>query len=177
MHSTIAGILIVLFTAFAAAGQSGRLGIGARVSTDGIGITGKYFLDRSFAIEVQLNAGGLVLREGESVSAAGLIQYHLSLPQPQFRIFFGGGLHAGRWSGREAGGHPNEFILGLDGIGGIEYNFRRLPLGIGGGLKLALNYVQEVEFFPHNMIGVTARYYLGSNRIKPAAMPGRRKRR
>lgn len=89
-----------------------------------------------------------------------MIQYHLPLPVPAFRIFFGGGVHAGIWTGRENTAIPNEAIAGLSGVGGIEYLFPGNRLGISADFRPSLNYVQEVEFLSHNNAGFAIRYYL-----------------
>jgi hypothetical protein len=50
-------------------------------------------------------------------------------------------------------------------------------LGISGDLRPSINYVKEVEFLPHNLVGVSLRYYFGSNRVKPFVYPWRVRRR
>jgi hypothetical protein len=82
-------------------------------------------------------------------------------------VFFGGGLHAGVWDhdGRYYNeGHyhdrDNEAILGIDGIGGVEYVFKTVPIGLSADFKPAINLVSDVDFFPHNMFGLSARFYL-----------------
>jgi hypothetical protein len=144
--------------------QRGHNALGIRMTADGGGISFKSFVDRRFAVETQLTLGGIRYLDGRSVTAAGLIEYHLPLPSPRFRIFFGGGLHFGRWANRESSEYPDEFILGLDGVGGFEYMFPRSHWTISGDLRPALNYVQVVEFFPHGVFGVAVRYYFSSHK-------------
>ena len=147
--------------------QPGRNALGVRMTTDGGGISWKYFVSRQYAFETQVNLGGIRYLDGRSITGTGLIEYHLPLPSPRFRVFFGGGLHFGRWTDRESPEYPDEFILGLDGIGGFEYIFPKSAWVISGDLKPALNYIETVEFFPHGMFGVAARYYFDSNRLNP----------
>ncbi len=153
--------------------QPGRTGIGTRGSLDGFGLTAKYFVDRNFAFEGQLNAGGVRLLNGHSFYFVALIEYHLLLPVTSFRLYFGGGAQAGYWSGRDETPFPDESMAGLSGIGGLEYLFRRFPISIFGDVRPSLNYVQEVEFMPHNIVGVALRYYFGSNKAKPFEYPMR----
>ncbi len=167
MKSFISGIIILLVSVGPGFAQPGRNALGVRMTTDGGGASWKCFVNRQYAIETQVNLGGIRYLDGRSITAAGLIEYHLPLPSPRFRIFFGGGLHFGSWKDRESPENPNEFILGLDGIGGIEYLFSKGAWSISGDLKPALNYIETVEFFAHGMFGVAARYYFGSNRSKP----------
>ncbi len=49
----------ILMTAGAYA-QGGRTALGIRLTPDGGGFSGKFFTDRSLAIETQLNVGGLL---------------------------------------------------------------------------------------------------------------------
>lgn len=148
-----------------AGAQSTRTGAGLRLTPDGGGGTIKHFLDPALALEAQLNAGGLMGLEGESFTAVGLLEYHIPLPDPSWRLFFGGGAHIGVWNNRN---HydPDEFIFGVDGIGGVEYVFRNFPLGLTGDFKPAINFVTDVDFFPHNIFGIGARFYFGPGAIR-----------
>lgn len=157
--------------------QPGRKGTGVRASIDGAGLTAKYFLNDGFAIEAQVNVGGIRALDGRSFYTCVLMQYHIELPLPAFRLYFGGGLHGGVWTDRPEATYRDEAIFGLDGIGGIEYIFTSTPIGISGDLRPSINYIQEVEFMPHNVIGVSVRYYFGSNKVKPFEYPWRIRRR
>ncbi|MBS1584744.1 MAG: hypothetical protein JSS82_04295 [Bacteroidetes bacterium] len=159
-------LLITLFTALAANAQ---VGLGLRLTPDGGGFTGKFFVDRHVAVEAQLNAGGVLgWEDGTSFNAVGLVEYHIYLPHPGWSIFFGGGAHAGVWNhdGRiynyETARYDrnDEGIFGIDAIGGVEYRFRRVPIGLSADIKPAINLLTDVNFFPHNMFGFSARFYL-----------------
>lgn len=162
----LSGVILTLSLSVTANAQRGRTGLGLRLTPDGGGFTGKFFLDRNLALEGQLNAGGVFGGEGESVNAVGLLEYHIPLPDPSWRVFFGGGAHIGSWNhdGRHREGRydddNNEFIFGIDGIGGVEYLFKKVPIGLSADFKPAINLVSDVDFFPHNMFGVSARFYL-----------------
>ena len=93
------------------------------------------------------------------------------MPLPAFRLYFGGGIHGGVWNGRDDTRFPDEAMAGLSGIAGFEYLFQRFPMGIAGDLRPSLNYIEEVEFFPHNLIGISFRYYFSSNKVKPFEYP------
>lgn len=163
----LTGLLISAVSAFA---QKGDAAIGLRLSPDGMGFTAKYFVDRNIAFEGQLNAGGIMGLQGESFNAVGLLEYHIPLPDPSWRLFFGGGAHVGVWDkydndyyfeGRRRRDNDNEFILGIDGIGGVEYIFKRAPIGLSADIKPSINILSDVDFFSHNMLGLSARYYFG----------------
>ena len=162
----LSAILFSVCAAFQADAQAGRTALGLRMTPDGGGFTGKFFVDRNLAIETQLNAGGVFGGEGESVTAVGLLEYHIPLPDPSWRVFFGGGAHIGSWDrGRRYRENrfdddDNKFIFGIDGIGGVEYVFKTVPIGLSADFKPAINLVSDVDFFPHNMFGFSARFYL-----------------
>lgn len=153
---------------FNASAKGGNVGLGLRATPDGGGFVAKLFLDRHLAFEGQLNAGGVTGGwGGPSFNAVGLITYHIILPDPSWRIFMGGGIHAGVWDrgwryvnseGRYM--DDNRAIFGIDGIGGVEYVFKKIPLGLSADIKPAINFLSEAEFFNHNMVGVSARFYL-----------------
>lgn len=164
----VAGAIMSIASITAANAQSNDVALGLRATPDGGGFSAKFFVDRNLAIETQLNAGGLIGLEGTSATVVGLLQYHISLPDPSWRIFFGGGAHFGVWDhdyrynteGRfDADG--KEGIFGIDGVGGVEYVFKNAPIGLSADFKPAINLASEVDFFPHNMFGFGARYYIG----------------
>lgn len=161
------GLLLSICMCESALAQKGQTAVGLRLSPDGAGFTGKFFVDRNLAFEGQLNAGGVFGGPGESFNAVALLEYHIPLPDPSWRVFFGGGAHVGVWDhggsrftseGRYREG--SEAIFGIDGIGGVEYVFKSVPIGLSADFKPAINLLSEVDFFPHNMFGVSARYYI-----------------
>ena len=163
----LSGLILSIGLSQNAIAQKGQTGLGLRLSPDGAGLTGKFFMDRNLAFEGQLNAGGVFGGEGESFNAVGLLEYHIPLPDPSWRVFFGGGLHVGVWDhgnsrftseGKYRDG--SEGIFGIDGIGGVEYVFKSVPIGLSADFKPAINLLSEVDFFPHNMFGVSARFYI-----------------
>lgn len=147
--------------------QKGQTGLGLRLTPDGGGFTGKFFIDRNLAIEAQLNAGGIFGGEGESFNAVGLLEYHIPLPDPSWRVFFGGGMHVGAWT-RDHYYYKNgryyekesDAIFGIDGIGGVEYMFKNVPIGLSADFKPAINFLPDADFFSHNIFGISGRIYL-----------------
>ena len=97
---------------------------------------------------------------------AGFAAQERKIPDPSWRIFFGGGAHFGVWdhdyryNPERSGPDRDEAIFGFDGIGGVEYIFKNIPLGLSADIKPAVNLVSDVDFFPHNMFGFSARYYI-----------------
>lgn len=158
-------VIIAGLFAFQASAQNAAIGV--RATPDGGGFTAKVFVSEHIALEGQLNAGGVIGLEGESFNAVGLVEAHIPLPNPQWRLIFGGGMHAGAWdrsvwyraSDDSYIRNRAEPIFGFDGIGGVEYLFSNIPLGLSADIKPAINIASSVDFFPHNMFGISARYY------------------
>ncbi|HEY9177668.1 MAG TPA: hypothetical protein VIN07_08265 [Flavipsychrobacter sp.] len=141
--------------------------IGLRATPDGGGFTGKAYMSRYLAFEGQLNFGGLLSLPGESFTAVALLEAHIPLPDDSWRLIFGGGLHGGVWDHGRWYHYGDDVwvndrpqpIFGLDAIGGVEYVFKNIPLGLSADIKPAINFTGGgPEFFNHNVFGLSARY-------------------
>lgn len=159
---------LFLLSATTVSAQYNHTGIGLRATPDGGGFNIKTLLAPHLAFEGQLNVGGVFGLAGESFTAVALLEANIPLPDNSWRLFFGGGLHAGSWNnGRWYNYRDDRWItnraqpiIGIDGIGGVEYNFKNIPLGLSADIKPAINFTGNgPEFFNHNMFGATARYY------------------
>ena len=176
-----AAILITLVSVLPSQAQmSSPIGLGFRATPDGGGFTGKFFLDRYLAIEAQMNAsgGGFGDNDGPSFTVVGIFEYNIILPDPSWRIFVGPGLHFGAWDRYNDGYRYNDSrgsqgIFGFDAIGGVEYRFRHIPIGLSADIKPAVNIVSDAAFFPNNSFGVSARYYLGHHMAPRRPQPVR----
>ena len=162
--------LVILSATKLEAQMAGPVAFGLRASPDGGGFSAKFFLDKNIAIEAQLNGSGgnyYSDNDGPSMTLVGLAEYHIVLPDTSWRIFVGPGLHFGSWDRYNDNIYDNyrhaQGIFGIDGILGIEYVFKRVPLGISADVKPALNFAPDVAFFPNNFFGVGGRFYFGSN--------------
>ena len=159
--------LLMTVLCFSASAQKGDAAIGIRATPDGAGLNAKIYMTDHFAFEGQMNAGGIVGLAGQSFTAVALLEGIIPLPDPSWRLFFGGGIHAGVWDNgrwyRAAGDEwvsgRAEPIFGIDGIGGVEYVFKKIPLSLSADVKPAVNFVSSARFFSHNMVGLSARYY------------------
>lgn len=154
------------------------LGLGVRISPDGIGAKA-LFLMNHWAVEAQLNASqgyfwgpGNTPGYGPSFTAVGLLEYQAYFPNPHWRLYVGPGVHAGvadRHPGWPESRRYQEFIFGMDGVVGLEYVFKRVPIGISADMKPAVNFGPKVEFFPGNFVGISGTYYLGRSILPPTA--------
>jgi hypothetical protein len=143
-----------------------QVGVGLRATPDGGGFTIKPSLSKYVALEAQLNAGGVLAGYGRSFNAVLLAEFNIVMPDPSWRIFLGPGMHAGVWdrgwryvSSEGVYMDDNRGIFGLDAIMGLEYKFKKIPLGLSADIKPAINFLPEPEFFEHNMFGLAARVY------------------
>jgi len=165
----VALLIILLAPGNTMAQMASPVAIGLRGTPDGGGLTGKFFLDRNWALELQLNGSGgtYMNNDGPSMTLVGLMEYHIILPDPSWRIFLGPGIHFGTWDRYGNGFYDNynngnaEGIFGIDGILGIEYVFKSIPFGISADIKPAVNFASQVAFFPNNFFGLSGRFYLG----------------
>ena len=135
---------------------SQEMGAGVRLSSVG-GLSGKFFLDGQQAIEAQLNGNGYGL------DIIGLYEYHMPLSDAQWRWYFGGGAHIGSWN---HGTHGSN-LVGIDGVIGIEYLFKKVPVGISLDFKPAFDFSNDAEVFTaHNVIGLAGRYYFRRHAVQ-----------
>lgn len=162
-------LLIVLMFIFQSTfAQRGDGAVGLRATPDGGGFTIKGFMSRYLAFDGMLNIGGVTYRPGASYTAVGLLEAHIPLPDPSWRLIFGAGLHGGVWDNGPWYNYRQDYweynrsepIFGIDGIGGVEYVFKKIPLGLSADIKPAINFSGAGPYlFDHNMFGLSARYY------------------
>jgi hypothetical protein len=127
-----------------------QMALGLRFSPDGVGFTGKFFINNPLAFELQMNTS---FPGSNSYTAVGLFEYHIPFSNPSFHFLLGGGAHIG---GYENGGG----IFGIDGIMGVEYVLKNTPLGLSVDFKPAVNFVGGNDWFGNNALGLAARVYL-----------------
>ncbi len=133
--------LMVLTTVDA---QDYKTGIGFRGGFAN-GITIKHFVTQTSAVE------GIISSRWRGVEFIGLYEVHArAFDVDRLNWFFGGGAHIGFWNGDHAGwGEPGSdyAIVGVDGILGLEYNFKAIPVNLGLDWKPALNLVGYSGFW------------------------------
>lgn len=151
-------LLVLSLGYYPAPAQPGPWGVGFRGSLDGAGLSVKHFVDPELALLSQVTAGGLWLYEGKSFVFSSFLMYHLPLPMPQIRLFFGGGGHLGGWIERDR--LPvSTFIAGVDGMAGVEFISLKKPLSLALDVKPSINFLDKTTYFGHNLIGISVRYY------------------
>lgn len=139
--------------------------IGVRVNPFLIGFTIKHMFDGGPHSIEGIAATDFNRRGNFTVTA--LYEYNLNIvPQhKEWSLFFGGGVHLGiydRWDfdhdryvkdGNGAYASP-----GIDGIIGVSYTFKKIPLNLSADLKPYVNFVGPTNYLGEQMGGVSARY-------------------
>ncbi|MDX9810980.1 MAG: hypothetical protein RBU28_01235 [Bacteroidales bacterium] len=124
--------------------QDYKTGIGFRGGFDN-GITIKHFITRSSALE------GIIASRWRGLELIGLYEIHATaFDTERLNWYFGGGAHIGFWDGDHAvwGDEGSNYaVIGVDGIIGIEYNFKAIPVNLSLDWKPALNLVGYSGFW------------------------------
>jgi len=135
--------ITICLSAFANA-QAYNTGIGLRVGPY-IGFTVKHFLNEKSAIE------GLVSTRWKGIEFTGLYEIHnQAFKVDRLNWYFGGGAHIGFYNGDnaswgEAGKSYANF--GIDGILGLEYSFKEVPINLSLDWKPAVNLTGDTGFW------------------------------
>jgi hypothetical protein len=130
--------------------QDYKLAVGLRFSTAAPtlnnGISVKYFLDSSDAVE------GL-LTFGSRVGIGGLYEKHQLIGgTPAFTWFYGGGAYVGFENGQT--------WFGPTGVVGLDYKFSSAPVDLSLDWKPELDIVPSINFVP-DAFGLSARFVFG----------------
>ena len=144
MKKKLFSIILVVGLSTAAYAQDYNTGIGLRGGT-GWGVTLKHFLSQKNAVE------GFLFAYNNGFNVTGLYQYHnVAFDVDNLKWYVGFGGHIGSYGYKDttAGTTTNDFILGVDGIIGIEYTFSEAPINIGLDWNPHLNFTGYTGFFP-----------------------------
>ncbi len=138
--------------------------LGVRGNPLMIGFTVKHFIQGPYAIEGLVTTD--VNRNG-NVTFTGLYEYNLKMVtnHPEWSLFFGGGLHFGvydRWDFDHdrfiKKGDGSYVTGGIDGIVGVSYTFKNLPINLSADLKPYVNFSGPTKYMAEQMGGISARY-------------------
>ncbi len=130
-------ILILLFAGQNALAQDYRTGIGLRAGSTN-GLTIKHYTKPKVALE------GIISSRWRGLGLTGLIEGHTrAFDVNRLNFYYGAGAHVYFWGERKRGYSPfpeRESVVGLDGILGLEYNFREVPLNVSIDWKPTFNF-------------------------------------
>jgi len=137
-------LLIALFFGLKSNAQDYNTGIGLRGGW-GTGLTIKHFLGDNKAVE------GIFDSRWRGFSVTGLYEIHnQAFGVDRLNWYYGIGGHIGFWDGRYYWNHNddrNYTVIGIDGILGLEYNFKEIPFNIGVDWKPAFNLTDSSGFW------------------------------
>ncbi|MBR6495860.1 MAG: hypothetical protein IKT28_01955 [Rikenellaceae bacterium] len=118
---------IMLFTGVKAQGYEWGVGLRGGYS---YGLTAKYNFNAANSLE-----GILAFNHG--VHFTGLYQFNMPVISEGFRFYYGLGGNIGSWKKAET----TKFTLGVDGIVGLEYKIKQIPLLLSIDYKPCLNLI------------------------------------
>lgn len=124
---------IAIASLSAASAQDYNWGVGVRIGGDLAGVTAKYKFNSSHAVEAIFASpweGGLTL--------TALYERHIPVIDQGFNFYYGAGAHSGRID--------KKFAFGIDGIIGLEYKLRDLPLVFSVDYKPMFNIIDKTKF-------------------------------
>jgi hypothetical protein len=144
----IALLLIFLFTTSVVKSQSYETAVGIRIGGLSDGITLKHFISHSSAVEGILSIGN------RTFIVTGLYELHTAVDHSHlFFLYYGAGAHIGFF---QDGGyyyyHNNlvytrESVFGIDGIIGLGYKFKTVPINVGMDFKPFIDFNNGSKMF------------------------------
>lgn len=137
-------LLIALFLGLKSNAQDYNTGIGLRGGW-GTGLTIKHFLNGKAAVE------GILDTQWRGLSVTGLYEIHnRAFDVDRLNWYYGVGGHIGFWDGqyyRDYKTDTNYTVIGIDGILGLEYNFKDIPFNLGIDWKPVFNLTGSSGFY------------------------------
>lgn len=116
--------------------QDYKTGIGFRGGLSN-GLTVKHFISEKAAIE------GILTTRWKGFNVTGLYELHTrAFDTDRLNFYYGFGGHVGFWNGSNVGWADDDkqyTVIGIDGILGLEYNFKEVPINLSLDWKPAYN--------------------------------------
>jgi len=138
--------------------------LGLRVNPWLAGFTVKHFIKGPHAIEGIVHHYFENGDDASNVTFTGLYEYHWNVfGKSEWNMYAGGGAHLGFWrnyywdDGRRRG-DGTDVAVGLDGIFGVEYTFKNIPLNLSADLKPYVNFNGYNDFLGEQIGGFSVRY-------------------
>ncbi len=134
-------LLLAVCLFFVGNAQDYNTGIGLRGGFSN-GLTVKHFISEKAALE------GILASRWSGFQITGLYEIHnRAFDTDRLNWYFGFGAHVGFWNGKRVPWSENNdqyTVIGVDGILGLEYNFREVPI------NLSLDWKPELNFYGHS---------------------------
>ncbi|SFE88171.1 hypothetical protein SAMN05518672_111151 [Chitinophaga sp. CF118] len=137
--------------------------IGVRVNPYLVGFTVKHFITGPHAIEGLVTSN---VSRNRNATITGLYEYNWNVfGKSEFVMYAGGGAHVGFYDRYDYDydnyyrhGDGTYATAGLDGIFGLEYTFRKIPLVVSADLKPYFNFSGGTHHMGEEIGGISARY-------------------
>lgn len=137
-------VLIALLFGIKSNAQDYSTGIGIRGGY-GTGLTIKHFMHGNKAVE------GIFDSRWHGLSVTGLYEVHnRAFEVNRLNWYYGIGAHIGFWDGKYYRDYHNDLnytVFGIDGILGLEYDFKEIPFNIGIDWKPAFDLTDSSGFY------------------------------
>lgn len=144
MKKLIFVLLVALFVAPQIKAQDYNTGIGLRGGFSS-GLTIKHFLSERKAVE------GIFDSRWHGFAITGLYEVHQqAFDTDRLNWYYGVGGHIGFWDANDkkwGDNTGNYTIIGIDGILGLEYNFKEIPFNLSIDWKPAFNVIGYSGFW------------------------------
>jgi hypothetical protein len=145
MKKILLTLTFVLFLTLSSSAQDYNTGVGLRLGFSN-GLAVKHFLGDRSAVE------GILVTRWRGFEMTGLYERHnQAFDVERLRWYFGGGGHIGFWNGDNTpwGERATNYtLIGIDGVLGIEYSFREVPINVGIDWKPEVNITGYSVFWP-----------------------------
>ena len=146
MKKTILTLALAVIILIGVNGQDYKTGIGLRAGLTN-GLTVKHFLNQKNAVE------GILASRWRGFEITGLYEIHnQAFDVERLNWYYGFGGHIGFWNGNYTHNYWGEqgmtyTVVGIDGVLGLEYNFKAVPINLGLDWKPAFNIVGYSGFW------------------------------
>ena len=149
----LAGFIMAAFSVTAKAqsmGSTYQTAIGAEIfSVEGDGPYGaftiKHFVQENKAVE------GIAYLWNYGARFTGLYEFHGDIPGAEgLKWYAGPGVHVGFWNNKWKDHYPDRedgVAIGIDGIGGLDYKFKKVPINIFVDWQPSFNFVGYNHFY------------------------------
>ena len=143
--------LTLIICSVGVSAQGYKTGVGIRLGYDS-GINAKHFLSSDNAIE------GIVSFSPKHFQVTGLYEFQRPFPSvDKLNWFLGLGAHLGAIH-HNKNDYNNSFLIGVDGIAGLEYVFPTAPFTLGLDWKPTINFTNGYNDYWYAGFALSFRY-------------------